>query len=87
MINQVWAYGDDTCAMFGSVAYKFRFARRDVIARAVEAAKHCTNRHFVYSVDGNRLFAAQSTEQGALNYMADDRVLVSVVFTDEANDK
>lgn len=59
--------------VFGDVAHKFY----DCGQRPFPRTPRGTNRFFVYGPCG-RLFAAQSTLEGALNYMTGERVLVSI---------
>lgn len=57
-------------------AYAYKPELQACIAEIFESAKRSDNRHFV--LEGAITRAAQSTIEGAMSYMANDRVLVSV---------
>ena len=56
--------------------YAYRDNLRKRIDECLEAAKRSTNRYFV--LDGEIVRAAQSTREGALKYMTNSTVLLSI---------
>ena len=73
------AHGKETIGtFFGALAspYAYKPELRQRIEELADAAKRSDNRHFV--LDGMVTRAAQSTMEGALQYMKPDYVLVSI---------
>jgi hypothetical protein len=66
-------------AFFGSLAGKFAYKPelRKRLDELMQSARRSTNRHYVLDAQGNTI-AAQSTRLGAMNYMGEGRVLVSI---------
>lgn len=62
----------------GAIASKYAYTPelRKRLDEVLQAATRSTNRYFV--LDGATVRAAQSTKAGALEYMAEDSVLVNV---------
>lgn len=70
----------DNCGSFlGPIAsqYSYKHELRSILDELFEAAKRSTNRFFV--LDGEIVRAAQSTRQGALEYLQNGYVLVEFV--------
>lgn len=68
-------------AFFGPLAgrYAYKPELRKRLDELVESARRSTNRHYVLDAQGNTM-AAQSTRLGAMNYMNEGRVLVSITM-------
>lgn len=73
-----YQHGETVGTYFGPIAsqYAYRPEFRARVEELAQAAQRSSNRHFV--LDGLVTRAAQSTMQGALNYMQPGYVLVSI---------
>ena len=78
MVNEITIDKRDEGTYFGPLAsrYAYKPELRRRVTECLEAAIRSDNRYFV--LDGVTVRAAQSTRSGAMNYMADDFVLLHV---------
>lgn len=80
MTNEIILSDGNVGTFLGPLAspYSYKRVLRDRVSECYSAAMRSSNRFFV--LEGTIVRAAQSTVTGAMNYMNDSRVLLSVVL-------